>query len=87
MPVLLRRKSVNHFIQRPIAAARNHKLPSLGSGALRHRGRIARRRRFVQLGFNPTLRQNPPRLLEHAPAPGPAVPGVRVMYQQSVAKI
>jgi hypothetical protein len=86
MAILLGGKAFDDYIERAVAAAGDHQLASFRGSSLRHGGGFARRSRFLKLHLYAALRQNAARFIEQATPAAPAVAGVRVMNQQSVAK-
>src|ERR1700737_2919330 len=87
MAILLACESVDYFIQRAVASARDDELASFGGGSLRHCCGVAGRSRLLKVGLYARQGKNAPGLVEHAPAAAAAIAGVRVVNQQSVAKV
>src|SRR6266404_4011158 len=86
VPVFLRCKTVDDFVQRAVTAAGDDEVAAFVGCALRDFGGMPRAGGFREIGFDPAAGKNAARLVEQAPAAAAAVAGVRIVNQQSVSK-
>ena len=84
MPILVAGEAVHHFIQRPIASARDDEMAAIFMGLLCDFCCIACFFGFRQVRVNSTLGENAASFIEHAAAAIAAIAGVRVVNQKCV---
>ena len=87
VPVHVSGQAVDDFVERAIAAARNHQLAALARGLLRDFRGVAGGGGFRKLGFDAAVGKNAPRLLDQAASHVSATSGIRVVNQQRVVEL